>query len=94
MSDILDEELVDTYYCTMEEEVIGEGENAKKQICFKGILSEADSLNINKRVYPKNVLREVYNEAMDRAKKSGQPIFGELEHSKDAKINLERICCV
>ena len=94
MSDILDEEFVDTSYFTMEEEVIGEGENAKKQICFKGILSEADSLNRNKRVYPKNVLREVYNEAMDRAEKSGQPIFGELEHSKDAKVNLERICCV
>lgn len=91
MSDIIDEELVETNFATIEEEIIGEGENAKKQICFRGILSEADSVNGNHRVYPKDVLRTVYEEALAKSKKTGQPIFGELEHAKDGHINLERI---
>lgn len=81
MSDIIDEELVETNFATIEEETIGEGENAKKQICFRGILSEADSINGNHRVYPKDVLRTVYEEALAKSKKTGQPIFGELEHA-------------
>lgn len=88
---IIDEEFVENFYPTIEEETIGEGENAKKRICFKGILSEADSLNGNRRIYPKSVLREVYNKAMADSEKTGQPIFGELEHAKDSHINLERI---
>ena len=91
MENIISEEIVDEHYIVAEEEVIGEGENAKKQICFKGIFSEADSLNGNKRVYPKEVLREVFEEAQKRARETNQPIFGELEHAKDAHINLERI---
>lgn len=91
MSDIIDEELIETNFATIEEEIIGEGENAKKQICFRGILSEADSVNGNHRVYPKDVLRTVYEEALAKSKKTGQPIFGELEHAKDGHINLERI---
>lgn len=81
MSDIIDEELVETNYATIEEETVGEGENAKKQICFKGILSEADTINGNHRVYPKSVLREVYQQALAKSKETGQPIFGELEHA-------------
>ena len=91
MDNLIDEELIDSVTILGEEEIIGEGENAKKQICFKGIFSEADSLNANKRVYPKAVLRSVFEEAMARSKSSGKPIFGELEHAKDAHVNLERI---
>lgn len=91
MDNLIDEELVDNVMIMAEEETIGEGENAKKQMCFRGIFSEANSLNGNKRVYPKEVLREVFEEAKAKAEKSGQPIFGELEHAKDAHINLERI---
>lgn len=92
MDNLIDEEvLTDEVTIFAEEEVIGEGENAKKQICFKGVFSEADSLNANKRVYPKNVLRSVFTEAMERSKATKKPIFGELEHAKDAHVNLERI---
>lgn len=91
MSEILEEEFSDDIMIVAEEETIGEGENAKKQICFKGVFSEADSLNRNKRVYPKDVLRTVYEEAIHRAKTTGKPIFGELEHAKDSHVNLERI---
>jgi len=92
MDNLIDEEvLTDEVTIFAEEEVIGEGENAKKQICFKGVFSEADSLNANKRVYPKSVLRSVFTEAMERSKATKKPIFGELEHAKDAHVNLERI---
>ena len=92
MDNLIDEEVfTDEVTIFAEEETIGEGENAQKQMCFKGVFSEADSLNANKRVYPKSVLRSVFTEAMERAKKTGKPIFGELEHAKDAHVNLERI---
>jgi len=92
MSDLIDEEvLTDEVTIFAEEEIIGEGENAKKQICFRGIFSEADSLNANKRVYPKKVLRSVFEEAIERSKATKKPIFGELEHDKTAHVNLERI---
>ena len=81
MNNILDEEFVDNSYFTVEEEVIGEGENTQKQMCFRGILSEANSINGNRRVYPKEVLREVFMEAKAKAEKTGQPVFGELEHA-------------
>ena len=75
MSEILEEEFSDDIMIVAEEEIIGEGENAKKQICFKGVFSEADSLNRNKRVYPKDVLRTVYEEAIHRSKTTGKPIY-------------------
>ena len=77
--ELLEEEFVENYDdVEIVEEEIGEG---KKQIAFKGTLSRADKVNGNKRVYAKNLLRETYNEALSRSKKTGQPIFGELEHS-------------
>ena len=92
MDNLIDEEILsEDVMIVAEEETIGEGENAKKQLCFKGVFSEADSVNINKRVYPKSVLRAVFEEAISRSKKTGKPIFGELEHAKDAHVNLERI---
>lgn len=82
MDNLIDEEILsEDVMIVAEEETIGEGENAKKQLCFKGVFSEADSVNINKRVYPKSVLRAVFEEAISRSKKTGKPIFGELEHA-------------
>lgn len=91
MSEILEEEFSEEHYILAEEEIIGEGENAKKRICFKGIFSESNSLNGNKRMYPEPVLKEVYEQAMKEAKRTGTPVIGELEHAKDSHINLERI---
>jgi len=89
MSDeMIEEELVDSFDVTIEEETTESGE---KKIGFRSLLSKADKLNGNRRIYPKAVLRSVYTEALERSKKSGKPIFGELEHAKDAHINLERI---
>lgn len=88
MEDIIEEEFVDNSEVTIEEEDLGDG---KKRIGFRSILSEADKPNGNKRVYSRKVLKEAFDEAVTRSEKSGQPIFGELEHAKDAHVNLERI---
>ena len=85
---IIEEEFEDTFEATIEEET---SENGEKKMCFRSILSEANTLNGNRRVYPKDVLRAVYTEAKERAEKTGKPIFGELEHAKDSHVNLERI---
>ena len=59
-------------------------------LIFSGC-SEADKVNRNLRIYPKTVLREACLSAIEAAKQSGQPVFGELEHASDPKVHLERI---
>lgn len=87
MEDLINEEFTDEFSILAEEEI----RDGKKQICFRGILSEADKINRNLRVYPKQVLREACLAAIEAAKTSGQPVFGELEHASDPKVHLERI---
>ncbi len=77
MEDLINEEFTDEFSILAEEEI----RDGKKQICFRGILSEADKVNRNLRVYPKTVLREACLSAIEAAKQSGQPVFGELEHA-------------
>lgn len=85
--DLINEEFTDEFSILAEEEI----RDGKKQICFRGVLSEADKFNRNLRIYPKKVLREAVLNAIEAAKVSGQPVFGELEHASDAKVHLERI---
>lgn len=87
MEDLINEEFSEEFSILGEEEI----RDGKKQICFKGIFSEADKVNRNRRVYPKAILREAFEEAWKTAQTSGQPIYGELEHAQDAKCHLERI---
>lgn len=87
MDNLLNEEFEDEYSILAEEEI----RDGKKQICFKGIFSEADKVNRNHRIYPKAVLKEAFETAWSNAQKSGSPIFGECEHSSNTKPNLERM---
>lgn len=87
MEDLINEEFTEQFACLAEEEI----RDGKKQICFRGIFSEADSLNRNHRIYPKQVLKEAFENAWNESVKNGSPIFGELEHACDAKPHLERI---
>lgn len=87
MDSLLNEEFEDEYAILAEEEI----RDGKKQICFRGIFSEADRVNRNHRIYPKAVLKEAFEEAWSRAQKDGEPIFGECEHSGNTKPNLERM---
>ena len=87
MEDLITEDFTEEFSILAEEEI----RDGKKQICFRGIFSEADKMNRNHRIYPKKILREACIQAIDDARKSGQPVFGELEHASDAKVHLERI---
>lgn len=87
MEDLISEEFSDEFSILGEEEI----RDGKKQICFRGIFSEADKINRNGRVYPKSVLKEAFEQAWNESQTSGQPIYGELEHAQDAKCHLERI---
>lgn len=78
---------IDSNDVVLDEEI----RDGKKQICFKGVFSEADKMNRNHRIYPRAILREAFNEAYSAAQASGSPIFGEIEHSTNSKPNLERI---
>lgn len=77
MEDLINEEFTEQFACLAEEEI----RDGKKQICFRGIFSEADSLNRNHRIYPKQVLKEAFENAWNESVKNGSPIFGELEHA-------------
>ena len=68
MDDLINEEFTDEFSILAEEEI----RDGKKQICFRGILSEANKINRNLRIYPEAVLREACLNAIDAAKKSGQ----------------------
>lgn len=87
MDNLLNEDFDETYSLLAEEEI----ENGQKRYVFKGIFSEADKLNRNHRIYPRAVLKEAFDNAIEASKKSGQPIIGELEHASDSKVRLERI---
>lgn len=87
MEDLISEEFSEEFSILGEEEI----RDGKRQICFKGIFSEADRVNRNRRVYPKAVLKEAFENAWQEAQTSGQPIYGELEHASDSKCHLERI---
>lgn len=87
MEDLISEEFSEQFSCLAEEEI----RDGKKQICFRGIFSEADRMNRNHRIYPKSVLKEAFENAWNESVTNGSPIFGELEHASDAKPHLERI---
>ena len=87
MDDLLNEEFVEEYSILAEEEIF----NGKKRLCFKGIFSEADKMNRNHRIYPKKILKEAAEKAIAEAAATGNPVFGECEHSSNAKPNLERM---
>jgi len=87
MEDLINEDFTEEFSILAEEEI----RDGKKQICFKGIFSEADKMNRNHRIYPRKILKEAYEQAWDAAQKSGSPIIGECEHAQDSKIHLERI---
>lgn len=89
---IVDEDLISEDF-SIDGALIAEEEirDGKKSICFRGVFSEADKMNRNHRIYPKHILKEAFENAWNESVASGQPIYGELEHSSDAKCHLERI---
>ena len=88
---LFENELGSTSDVIFEEEDIGNGE---KKMYFKGIFSEANKVNGNKRIYSEKVLKEALENALAESKRTGQKIFGEMEHASNPKPNLDRVCCL
>jgi len=85
MSFILREYLALDY----DKDVIAEAHEKKKPIIVSALLQRADSLNQNKRIYPKEILmREVAN--YEKAISEGRAT-GELDHPDSSVVSLENI---
>jgi len=80
---VLNEVLENFNYDVLEEEI-------KKGFYYiRGIFSKADVVNKNKRLYPKDVLREAVDDIQESVKNNG--FVGECEHPSSPKINLDRM---
>jgi len=65
------------YDLTYEEEIINEA-TGETRMKIHGVVQEADSVNRNKRMYPRDVLDEAVNALLPKIRK-GQ-VFGEADH--------------
>ncbi len=69
--------------------LVKEAREAKKPILVKALLQRADSLNQNKRIYPREILeREVEN--YQKAVAEGRAT-GELDHPDSSVVALEKV---
>lgn len=65
-------------------------ETGKKNFYITGVFAEANSLNKNKRVYPKHIMEKAVNTYIQE-KVNTHRAFGELDHPSGPKINPDRI---
>lgn len=63
--------------------------SGKKKLRLTGIIQKASDLNENGRVYSSNVLSEAVDAIQESIMK--RKVTGELDHSCDAKIHMDRI---
>ena len=69
---------------------IDEDSTGKKSLYLEGVFLQAETVNKNKRTYPREILeREVKRYNKDYIKESRA--FGELGHPEGPTINLERV---
>ena len=69
---------------------IEEGADGKKALYLEGVFLQSETVNRNKRSYPREILeREVKRYKKDYIKESRA--FGELGHPEGPTINLERV---
>ena len=69
---------------------IEEGTDGKKSLYLEGVFLQSETVNRNKRSYPREILeREVKRYKRDYIKESRA--FGELGHPEGPTINLERV---
>lgn len=66
------------------------GGNTKKNFYITGVFAEAETLNRNKRVYPKGVMVEAIQDYITN-KVDRHTSYGELDHPQGPKINPDRI---
>jgi len=67
-----------------------EEKNGKKQTFIEGVFMQADKLNKNKRIYPKEVLSKATNKYIKEQVSKGRAV-GELNHPDGPAINLDKV---
>ena len=91
MTQYLSERLTfDQAHIIVNEEVSGEGPNAKKKLFMTGTFIQGGVRNLNQRVYPVREISKAVdnvNEILER----GESVLGELDHPEELTINLDRV---
>ena len=64
--------------------------NGKKNVFIEGVFMQADKLNKNKRIYPKEVLQKATEKYVKEQVKTGRAV-GELNHPEGPSINLDKV---
>ena len=81
-------ELKETYFSTFQ--ILEEGgvEGSKKRpMRVRGLFQKADTINENKRLYPKKVLEKSIKEAQEKIK--NKSFFGEVDHPRDGRATIK-----
>ena len=71
-------------------EYITEEKNGKKDTFIEGVFMQAEKMNRNKRIYPKEVLAEATKKYVSEQVKTGRAV-GELNHPDGPQINLDKV---
>ena len=64
--------------------------SGKKNVFIEGVFMQADKLNKNKRIYPKEVLQKATEKYIKEQVKTGRAV-GELNHPDGPAINLDKV---
>ncbi len=67
-----------------------EEKDGKKQAFIEGVFMQAEKMNRNKRIYPKEVLAEATAKYVKEQVKTGRAV-GELDHPEGPQINLDKV---
>ena len=62
-----------------------------KHLYLKGICIEGDKRNANERIYPLHEINKAVN-TINTQIREGNSVLGEVDHTEDLKINLDRVC--
>jgi hypothetical protein len=67
-----------------------EEKDGKKNTFIEGVFMQAEKMNRNKRIYPKEVLAEATKKYVSEQVKTGRAV-GELDHPEGPQINLDKV---
>jgi len=70
--------------------LIEKDEKGNKNTFIEGVFMQADKLNKNKRIYPKNVLQKATEKYVKEQVNTGRAV-GELNHPDGPAINLDKV---
>jgi hypothetical protein len=81
-------EILRDYYSLETGLTVMEGADGRSTLKLKGIISEAEKLNKNNRIYPKKILEKEVKRLQKLIESNG-PISGELDHPATMTVSLK-----